>query len=337
VCTAATIDGSPWGGDPRTALQAVLGTFDELGDAYTAGAELEFYLLDEEGGPIDHSGYYDEDESVGAAIARRAASRLRAAGVDVQGCHHEAGPGQYEIDLGPVAPLRLADSIILAKQLVKDAALAAGARATFMARPLNRMPGSGLHLHQRAAGAFFDTSAHLTDDGRSFVAGQLAHARGLSAIASPTVNSYKRLHAGPEAPSAAVWAYTSRAALVRVSSFRGDDASVEYRAADPSANPYLLLAALLACGAHGIESGLELGPPADEDVGGYDPTGASLRVELLPRDLDAALDALLDDDVLVDTFDSQLVSRLVDGRRAEADAYRGHVTGWERDAYLDLA
>jgi len=337
VCRAATIEGSAWPGDPRTALESLLARFDDLGEVFQVGAELEFYVLDDDGKPVDNGGYYDEEEGAGALVSRTAAARLRTAGIVVDGCHHEAGPGQYEIDIAPMRPLALADALVMAKQLVKEAALEHGVRATFMARPLNDRPGSGLHLHQRAGDAFFDEKGRLTDDGRRFVAGQLTHARALSALAAPTVNSYKRLHAGPEAPSAAVWAYNSRAALIRVSSYRGDDASIEYRASDPSSNPYLLLAALLASGAHGLDADLELGPPADEDVGGYDPAAESQRFQPLPRDLDSALDALLEDDVLVDAFDAQLLSRLVDGRRTEAEAYRAHVTGWERDAYLDQA
>lgn len=337
VCSAGTIEGAPWPGDPRTALETVLARYGDLADACEFGAELEFYLLDAEGQPVDAGGYYDEEESAGAVVSRSAAAAMRSAGISVAGCHHEAGPGQFEIDLEPLGAMALADALVFAKQLVKEAATAAGVRATFMPRPLNDRPGSGLHIHQRARGLLFDEKGALTTEGRQYVAGQVAHARALSALAAPTVNSYKRLHAGPEAPGAAVWAYANRAALIRVSSFRGDDASIEYRASDPSANPYLLLAALMAAGAHGIEAELELGPPAEEDVGGYDPASVSVRFEPLPRDLDSALDALLADDVLVDTFDAQILGRLVDGRRAEAEAYRAHVTGWERTAYLDLA
>lgn len=337
VCTAATIDGAQWPGDPRTALVGVLDRYPDLAETFEASAELEFYVLGPDDEPVDGGGYFDEEEGRGTAVTQAAIERLKAAGVAVTGFHHEAGPGQYEIDLEPQPALRLADALILAKQVVKEAARAAGLRATFMARPLNNQPGSGLHLHQRAGDLLFDSTGRLTDEGRSFVAGQLTHAGGLSALASPNVNSYKRLHAGPEAPGAAVWAHASRAALIRVSSFRGEDASIEFRAADPSANPYLLLAALLAAGAHGVESDLKLGPPAEEDVGGYDPAAVSVRYEPLPRDLDSALDALLADDVLVDAFDPQLLNRLVDGRRAEAEAYRAYVTRWECEAYLDLA
>jgi len=335
VCTVLERDGTPWPGDPRTALAAICDDLGDLAADYSASAEVEFYLLDGNAEPIDHAGYFEETESAGPAVVRAAAAKLGSYGIAVDACHHEAGPGQYEIDLASLPPLALADALVLTKQIVREEAAGAGVRATFMARPLAGQAGSGLHLHQRIAGrAFLD--GKLSPDGRAFVAGQLAHARGLSALAAPTVNSYKRLHSGPEAPGAAVWAHQNRGALIRVSSFVGADASLEFRGADPSANPYLLIAGLLVTGAVGIDSGLELPPPVEEEIGGYDPAGGfSVTFEPLPRDLDDALDRLLADDVLVDAFDHQLLSRLVDGRRAEAAEYRSQVTGWEIERYLD--
>lgn len=336
LCTVLTPDGAPWPGDPRMALQSMLQRLGDLGEGYRAAAELEFYLLDAAGAPLDRGGYFDETEGPGTTVARAAADRLGACGIVVDSCHHEAGPGQYELDLDALGALELADALVLAKQVVREVVAEAGLRATFMPRPFPDQPGSGLHVHQRMAGALVEDGRQLGSDGQSIVAGQLAHARGLTALAAPTVNSYKRLHSGPEAPSAAVWAHVNRAALVRVSTFRGRDASIEFRGADSSANPYLLLTGLLAAAGHGLEAGLELPPPCEEDLAGFDPA-ASVRVEPLPRDLDDALDALLDDDVLVDAFDGQLLARLVDARRAEAAEYRRHVTSWERDRYLDEA
>ena len=337
VCDVLTLDGKPWPGDPRTALEAVAASVADLAERWSAGVELEFYLLLPDGAPVDRGGYFDDVvEGPGAATVRAAADRLRACGLNIEACHHEAGPGQYELDLAALPPVALADALVFAKQVVKETAAAAGLRATFMPRPFDAEPGSGLHLHQHVAGLVVDGA--LGEDGSAFVAGQLAHARGLSALAAPTVNSYKRLHAGPEAPGAVVWAHKNRAALIRLSSFRGREASIEYRGADPSANPYLLIAGLLASAAHGLEADLELPPPLEEDVGTFDPASAgAIRYEPLPRDLDDALDALLADDVLADTFDRQLLSRLVDGRRAEAEEYRAHVTGWEVDRYRDEA
>ena len=151
------------------------------------------------------------------------------------------------------------------------------------------------------------------------------------------MNSYKRLHAGPEAPGAAVWAHLNRAAMVRISSMEGGS-GIEYRAGDPSANPYLLVAGVLIAADDGIASEADPGPPLEEEVDTYDPAGTDVvRYQPLPRNLDEALDALLADDVFVDAFDHRLLASLVDGRRREAEAYRAHVTGWELDRYLDEA
>lgn len=334
VCEVRTLDGQPWPSDPRTALGRVVRDVGELADAWTAAAELEFHLLDADLRPVDRVGYYDESERRGLAVVRDAAERLAQAGVPVDSAHHEAGPGQFEIDLGQLAAVRLADALVLTKQVVRDAARQAGLQATFMARPFSGEPGSGLHLHQQVADHLVDADGRLDADGRGFVAGLLQHAAGLSALAAPTVNSYKRLHAGPEAPSDAVWAHVNRAALVRVSPAMGAGATIEYRGADPSANPYLLLAGLLAASAHGLEHSLTL-PPALEEDDGFDPAGEVVRPGPLPRDLDEALDAFVEDEILVDAFDPTLVRRMVDGRRAEAATYRAQVTVWELDRYLD--
>jgi glutamine synthetase len=337
VCNVLTSDGRPWLGDPRTALQRVVDDLGELGEGYTAGAEVEFYLLDGTR-PIDQAGYFNDADSAGISIVREAADRLAAYGIGIDGCHLEAGPGQYELDLAPHSPVALADAIVLARRVIRSAASGSGLRATFMPRPFAGEAGSGMHLQQRVAGGLFTQDGTLDEDGRAFVAGQLYHSRGLSALAAPTVNSYKRLASGPEAPSAVIWAHINRAALIRLSSYRGAEASVEFRASDPLANPYLLLAGLLASAAHGLDKQLELPPPMEEDVDGFDPAGSdSVRFESLPRDLNEALDALLADDVLVDTFQDQLLSMLVDGRRAEALAYETQITGWEFDRYLDEA
>jgi glutamine synthetase len=335
VCTAHTLDGTPWWCDPRVALEAVISRLADTAQVAEASAELEFYLLNPDRSPVDSGGYYDEEEGIGIGVTRAAATRLAQASVAIESCHHEAGPGQFEIDLASLPPLGLADAIVHAQQVVRDEAVAVGLVATFMARPFEGQPGSGLHIHQHLGAALFDTSGRLTDDGRAFVAGQLLHARALSALAAPTVNSYKRLHSGPEAPSAAIWAYQNRAALVRVSALLERSPSIEYRGADPSANPYLLVAALLVAGTDGIEQRLELPLPSEEnELGGYEPGFDKIRFDPLPRDLDDALDALVGDDVLVDAFDGRLLTRLVDGRRAEASDYRSRVTDWELDRAL---
>jgi len=337
ACTVHTPDGRPWPADPRTALVAlVAGPLAELASVWEATAELEFYLLAADGEPVDRAGYFDDAEGPGMAVARAAADGLAQYGIDVVSCHHEAGPGQFELDLAALAPLALADALVVAKQTVREVAAQRDLRATFMARPFNHRPGSGLHLNQLVEG--LTAEGTLTEDGRSFVAGLLAHARALAALASPTVNSYKRLHSGPEAPGAAVWAHVNRAALVRIGGEATASPGIEYRGADPSANPYLLVAGLLAAGADGMSNGLELGPPVEEAAGMFDPAESTeVRYEPLPRSLDEALDALMADDVLADAFDGRLRGHLVDARRAEAEAYRSYVSRWEWERYLDEA
>jgi glutamine synthetase len=338
VCTVLTKDGAPWPGDPRTALARVIEQVGQLGRDYTAAAELEFYLLDEDGMPVDGGGYFEDTGGPGMGVVRAAADRLAAWDIPVDSVHHEAGPGQYEIDISPLPAMGLADALVLAKQALRSAAAAAGLRASFMPAPFDGEAGSGMHLHQRSGSRLIDETGGLRDEGRAFLAGQLVHARGLSALAAPTVNSYKRLLAGPEAPSAAVWAHANRGALVRLSPIVAGGSSLEFRGADPSANPYLLLAGLLITGWWGMQTGAELPPAFEEEIGGFDPAGLdSARFDLLPRDLDEAIGALLADDVLVDAFEAQLLSRFTDGRRAEAEAYRTQVTPWEIERYLDEA
>jgi glutamine synthetase len=339
ACWVRGADGRAWPGDPRTALAKVVDATADLGQAYRAAAELEFYLLDRAGAPVDRGDYFGDVDGAGMAVARAAAERLDGLGVEVIGAHLEAGPGQYELDLAAMAPMALADGLVLAKQVVRDASTAAGLRVTFMGRPFTSQPGSGLHLHQLVEdGGLFDDRGNLDPAGRAFLAGQLVHAPGLAALAAPTVNSYKRLHSGPEAPSAVVWAHSNRAALLRVGWSAERRPAVEFRLADPSANPYLLVAGLLTAAADGLEADLDPGAPFEEDLAGWDPTLAETRqLQPLPRDLDAALDALEADDVLVDAFDSRLLSPMVEGRRSEAEAYRAQVTPWEVDRYMDEA
>ena len=338
VCAVLSKDGSPWPADPRTALALVVEECGSLGTSYTVAAELEFYLLDSSQAPVDRGGYFDEIQGIGAKVVREAADRLASYGVAVDSSHHEAGPGQYEIDLAFLPPVAMADALVLAKQVVREVASDSGLHATFMPRPLADEAGSGLHLHQRLGPGLMGEDGLMSEEGRCFLAGQLAHGRGLVALAAPTVNSYKRLHSGPEAPAASVWAHLNRGALIRLSPNVLGGATLEFRASDPSANPYLLFAGFLAAGADGIITDLELPPAFEEEIGSFDPAAIdSTRSEPLPRDLDEALDALMSDDVLVDTFDQQLLSRLVDGRRAEAAAYRAQVTPWEIERYLDEA
>jgi len=308
--------GEPWPYDTRSELDRLE---RELGvvETWRGIAELEFYCLEADGRPVDDGGYFDHVGGRGAAIAFDAAEALEHAGVPILGIHHESGPGQWELDLGPLPPRALADAIVVAKTVVRSLAVATGARASFAARPMAAKPGSGLHLHQLLATASSAEEAGEASLGW-FVGGLLEHAAGLCALVAPTVGSYRRLHAGPEAPSSAVWAHEHRGALVRVAHAVEGSPSVEYRGADPSANPYLAIAGVVVAGAHGVSSRREPGPAIDEDPEGFDPASPKAALTPLPRSLDEAIDALLADDVLIDAFDDRLVHRVVDAERATA-------------------
>lgn len=334
-CAVVDASGEPWPVDPRTALVQVIDRFSELAENIRFGAELEFYLLGPDGQPVDGARYYSDLDGPGADVVLEVASTLTTRGIPITAVHSEAGPGQYELDIGLLPPLAFADAVVHTKDVLRRAGRRNGLTATFMARPLPDEPGSGLHV-QQASSLLLAEDGKLTDHGSGFVAGQLAHASALCALAASTINSYRRLHASPEAPGAAIWGRVNRAALVRLGAGPGAGAVIEFRGADPAANSHLLVAGLVATGAAGIELDLELAPPNEESTAGFDPASQSQRFAPLPRSLDDALDAFALDDVLADAFDPRLVRVLLDGRRAESEAFRAHVTTWERDWYRDV-
>ncbi|MDA8061959.1 MAG: glutamine synthetase family protein [Actinomycetota bacterium] len=317
-------EGQPWPVDPRTALMLWLDGHPEIAGRWRGAAELEWYLVTPQLEPVDRGGYFSEQAGAGAEVVHRAAETLEALGVTVLAAHHEGGPGQYELDLGEMAALELADALTWAKMVVAESAAMHGLRASFAARPLAGQPGSGLHLHQRLVD--LTPSEELQDEVRWIMGGLLHHARSLCALAAPTVGSYRRLHSGPEAPGAVVWAHTNRAAVVRLGHLPGGEPSIEYRGPDPTANPYLLLTAVLAAIGDGLDGCRSPGTAVEEEPSGLDIAGIEAAPRQLPRSLDAAVDALLDDEVLVDAFDARLVSRLVDGQRADLEAAGANVT-----------
>jgi glutamine synthetase len=348
VCDVVELDGSPSRSDPRAVLRQMIEDAASSGQVLSAGCELEFFLFrgDYRGelSPADSRSYFDETAHEALAVVEESVVVLESAGVGVGSLHHEVAPGQFEIDLEGRAALAAADAIVLAKHVLRKAAADHGLLASFMPKPLEDAAGSGLHLHldlstngaptlvaPRAPGT-------LTDHGMSFVAGQLTHSPALSALAAPLVNSYRRLASGFEAPVHAVWAHVNRAALVRVT--RAEDAygPIEFRLPDPAANPYLLLTGVLAAGLDGIESGLELPGPVEEDLYEFEPAGLdSARIAPLPTTLSSALDALVLDGVIADALGPELLDRYVAARRIEADAFARHVSRWEIERYLSGA
>src|SRR5690606_23296327 len=258
--------------------------------------------------------------------------------------HHEAGPGQNEIDLRYADALTMADNIMTFRTVVKEVAISEGVHATFMPKPLAGQPGSGMHVHlslfEGDENAFYDPGAkyQLSQTGRRFVAGLLRHAPEFTAVTNQYVNSYKRLWGGDEAPSYVSWGHLNRSALVRVPLYKpgkGSSARVEYRAMDSAANPYLAFSVLLAAGLKGIEEEYELPPEAEHSMGelsegerramGFDP---------LPTSLDHALAMMQRSELVAETLGEQVFSYLLREKRQEVAAYRQQVTPFELNSML---
>ncbi|MFI5269779.1 MAG: glutamine synthetase, partial [Chloroflexota bacterium] len=260
--------------------------------------------------------------------------------------HHEVSPGQHEIDLAEHDALRAADAIATLKIALRAYAQREKLLATFMPKPLAGLSGSGLHFQQalfdRSSGrnAFFDPDAtyHLSDTGRAFVAGQLAHARGMCALMAPLVNSYKRLTGGGEAPALIDWARINRGALIRVPELGldGQRMFIELRSPDPSCNPYLALAAALKAGLEGITGGASLPEPMEERIAD-EAAAADQEADPLPQTLGEAIEELEWDPLVRAALGQSLYERFLDDKEQEWAAYRNHISLWEIESYLQRA
>nr|MBN1228661.1 type I glutamate--ammonia ligase [Anaerolineae bacterium] len=354
ICDIKRPDGTPFEGDPRSALRRAISRCTTLGYAYNCGPELEFFLFKKNGdGPLapvphDVGGYFDfspkdEAQSIRADIVRA----LEQMGMSVEASHHEVATGQHEIDFEYADALTAADNAVTFKYTVKAIAAAWGVYATFMPKPIFGINGSGMHTHQslidlkNGQNLFFDTDDpyKLSALAYAFIAGQLYHAKALSAVVAPTVNSYKRLTPGYEAPVYISWAQVNRSALIRIPRYspgRDQSTRVELRFPDPSCNPYLAFAAMLYAGLDGIEKELPHVEPVNEDLYHFTTEDLKLRgIETLPGTLGSALDALEVDDVVLSALGDHIAEWYLRAKRAEWDEYRIQVSQWEIDRYLE--
>jgi glutamine synthetase len=298
--------------------------------------------------PHDEAGYFDFSTDLAQEVRQDMVDALEAFGIRVEAAHHEVAEGQHEIDFEYADALRTADNAITFKFTLKAIAQQHGLYATFMPKPIHGINGSGMHTHQslysiaedRNAFADGSTPYGLSDLARSYMAGILAHARGMIAVLAPLVNSYKRLVPGYEAPTYLTWGRTNRSALIRVpmvspgKSIEGT--RVEVRCPDPSSNTYLAFAAMIAAGLDGVEKGLELGDPVEESLFEMDAaTIASKGIRELPGTLGEAIDELERDEVIRQALGDHVLSHFIDAKRAEWDEYRTQVSAWELDRYLE--
>jgi len=353
ICDLYRPDGSPFAGDPRTVLRRVLARAQERGYVFNTGPELEFFLFKKDGEfptrpvPHDVGGYFDfspRDEA--QQVRSDIILALDELGIEVEASHHEVAAAQHEIDFLYADALTSADNAMTFKYTVKAVAATHSLYATFMPKPIFGVNGSGMHTHQsifdqHGENLFFDPDDEykLSKLAYSFIAGQLSHARALAAVVAPTVNSYKRLVPGYEAPAYICWAQINRSALIRIPRYspgRASSTRAELRCPDPSCNPYLAFAVMLAAGLDGIDKGLTAPPAVNEDVYDFDEDDLRERsIGVLPGTLGDALKALDDDPVVRDALGEHVYQAFARAKRAEWDDYRIRVHEWELNRYLE--
>lgn len=350
ICDIATPDGKPFDGCPRSALKKVVERAGKLGYNMMAGPEAEFFLFQRngDGEPVpqthDTGGYFDlSPRDRGEEARRDIALVLEAMGYEVEAAHHEVAPGQHEIDFKYADAVTTADNIVTFRFVVKKVALMHGLHATFMPKPLAGMNGSGMHTHQSlfsagGANAFDDPDGAwgLSKVARSYIGGLLTHARAFVAVTNPLVNSYKRLVPGFEAPVNVAWSEKNRSPMIRVPARRGVGTRCEVRVPDPSCNPYLAIAVMLAAGLDGIIEDMDCGEPVNKNIFEMsEREKRRLKIKQLPANLAEALDFLEKDDVMRDAMGDHIFRHFLYNKRREWAEYIQVIHHWEREWYLD--
>ncbi|SFD78654.1 L-glutamine synthetase [Lentibacillus persicus] len=349
ICDIYNPDGTPFAGCPRYNLKRNLQKMQELGfDAFNIGTEPEFFLfkLNEKGAPSmelnDHGGYFDlAPTDLGENCRRDIVLELEEMGFEIEASHHEGAPGQHEIDFKYSDAVRHADDIQTFKLVVRTVARKHNLHATFMPKPLFGVNGSGMHvnmsLFKNGENAFFNKNGEmqLSDVAYQFTAGVIKHATNFTAVTNPTVNSYKRLVPGYEAPCYVAWSGTNRSPLVRIPYSRGLSTRIEVRSVDPAANPYMAMAVLLASGLDGVRN--KLSPPESVDENIYDMDKKERQkhgVKDLPATLMDALEELQKDETIVESLGDHLYEHFMEAKEIEWDMFRTTVHPWEREQYL---
>ena len=353
ICDVFTPNGQPFLGDPRAVLSRVMADAEKMGLSFNTGPELEFFLLKPgpDGNlippvPQDSAGYFDVPTDMATGLRRQMVATLAAFGIEVEAMHHEVAIGQHEIDFRYSGARTTADNAVTFRVALKIIAQQNGLYATFLPKPIRGINGSGMHVHQslsyKANGrnAFADPGdPHgLSQIAKHFIAGQLAHARGMCAVLAPLVNSYKRLVPGYEAPVYISWGRINRSALIRVPrAHEIESTRIELRCPDPSCNPYLAFAVMLAAGLDGIRRELPAPEAAEENLYLMDTKRRDeIALKLLPGSLDEALEEIDKDEVIREALGAHIYERFASAKRLEWDDYRLEVTDWELNKYLPI-
>ncbi|KAA9302487.1 type I glutamate--ammonia ligase [Aerococcus sanguinicola] len=349
ICDIFLPNGDPFPGDPRGNLKRMVAKMNAKGfTAFNLGPEAEFFLFkrDENGQPTtqvnDHGGYFDlAPVDLGENCRRDIVLTLEKLGFEVEASHHECAIGQHEIDFKYDDVVTACDRIQMFKLIVKSIARKHNLHATFMPKPVANIAGSGMHcnmsLFTEEGNAFYEASSEtgLSTTAYQFMAGILKHAKALTAIGNPLVNSYKRLVPGYEAPVYIAWSAQNRSPLIRIPSARGNSTRIELRSVDPSANPYLIMAALIGASLEGIEEGLQPAEATDRNI--YSMTESELRqagIEQLPNSLDHALDEFEQDTSIQEALGQHITENFISSKRLECNEYALQISQWELDHYF---
>lgn len=349
ICDVYKADGTPFEGCPRHVLKEVIKEAKEMGYVMNVGPECEFFLFntDEKGEPSlethDNAGYFDlAPIDLGGNARKDMTSTLKKMGFKIEASHHEVAPGQHEIGFEYVDALSTADNIMTFKMTVRIIAQRHGLHATFMPKPKYGISGSGMHVNMSLAtlegkNVFYDKDGdmQLSEIAYHYLGGIIKHAKGFSSLTNPTVNSYKRLVPGYEAPIHIAWSASNRSPLVRIPAKRGNATRIELRNPDPSANPYLALAVILKAGLDGIKN--KINPPEPVNSNVYDMEKDERKekgIESLPENIKEAVECLKSNEVIKSALGEHVYDRFVDAALYEWNEYSRYISSWEIDRYL---
>lgn len=349
ICDVYNPEGTPFDGDPRYILKKVLKRAENMGfDTFNVGPECEFFLFltDSEGNPTtithDNAGYFDLGPvDLGENARRDMCLALEEMGFEIEASHHEVAPGQHEIDFKYNEALTTADAILTFKLVVKTIAQRHGLHATFMPKPIFGINGSGMHtntsLFRDGKNAFYDEKdpLQLSQEAYWFIGGLMKHMRSVAAITNPLINSYKRLVPGYEAPVYIAWSARNRSPLIRIPAARGSSTRVELRCPDPSCNPYLALAVILAAGLDGIENRIQPPPPSNKNIFQMTPEErVQDGIDSLPGSLEEAVKELSSSEFVKGILGEHIFEKYIEAKNEECDEYRTKISKWEIDSYL---
>jgi len=349
ICDIHNPDGTPFEGCPRSNLKRVLKQVNDLGYTYNVGPELEFFLFKKRpDGTItldthDSAGYYDlGPNDMGEVVRSEIVDTLESLGFEMEADHHEVSEGQHEIDFKYSDALTSADNVTTVKIITRLIAAQHGLHASFMPKPIFGINGSGMHVNQ-SLGDLKGNNVFASDAGEYklsqealwFIGGLLKHVRGITAIANPLVNSYKRLVPGYEAPVYVAWSPANRSALLRVPAKRGKSTRIELRSPDPAANPYMAYATMVMAGLDGIKNKIEPPSPAEVNIYKLSPEERmDMGIDALPGSLYEALEALKQSTIAKDALGEHIYREFIRTKEREWDEFRINVTPWETDRYL---